>query len=261
MALSADMTQYAGTDEQWAPFLERVASVPRDKYMLMPFMPTGIFERLHYLMGFEDLFCNMYEEPDDLMELIEAIGDYRLKEYQLMVEHVHPDMILCHDDWGTKTSLFMQPEMWREFIKPQYEKCYSYLKSQGVIIMHHSDSFLEPIVEDMVELGIDVWEGTLPQNDIIKLSEQIDGRMTMMGGLEMGIVDAPDTTEEVARAEVRNCLEKYGHLKNFIPCITYGDPSTVYPERYGWVTDEVNKWNLEHYGVCSEPCTRPGNAY
>ena len=106
-----DMTQYAGTDEQWAPFLERVASVPRDKYMLMPFMPTGIFERLHYLMGFEDLFCNMYEEPDDLMELIEAIGDYRLKEYQLMVEHVHPDMILCHDDWGTKTSLFMQPEM------------------------------------------------------------------------------------------------------------------------------------------------------
>ena len=38
--------------------------------------------------------------------------------------------------------------------------------------MHHADSFLEPLVEDMVDLGIDVWQGVLPQNDIVKLQER-----------------------------------------------------------------------------------------
>ena len=35
-----------------------------------------------------------------------------------------------------------------------------------MLIFHHADSFLEPVVEDMVELHIDVWQGVLPQNDI-----------------------------------------------------------------------------------------------
>ena len=46
-----------------------------------------------------------------------------------------------------------------------------YMKDKGVIIMHHADSFMEPIVEDMVELGIDIWQGVLPQNDIPQTAE------------------------------------------------------------------------------------------
>ena len=79
-------------------------------------------------------------------------------------------------------------------------------------------------------------------------------------------VKIPDMTrdvdsEETVRAETRRVLETYGHLKKFIPCITYGGPGTFYPERYDWITDEINKWNLEHYGVCSEPYERPVNLY
>ena len=55
--------------------------------------------------------------------------------------------------------------------------------------MHHADSFMEPIIEDMVDLGIDIWQGTLPQNDIPKLQKQLNGRMTLMGGIDASIVD------------------------------------------------------------------------
>ena len=34
---------------------------------------------------------------------------------------------------------------------------------------------MEPVVEDMVELGVDVWQGVLPQNDIPKLQKQLAG--------------------------------------------------------------------------------------
>jgi hypothetical protein len=54
----------------------------------------------------------------------------------------------------------------REMIKPQYFKDLRLRQGARRLIMHHADSFLEPIVEDMVELGIDIWQGVLPQNDI-----------------------------------------------------------------------------------------------
>ena len=73
------------------------------------------------------------------------------------------------------------------------------MKDHGVIIMHHADSFMEPIIEDMVDLGIDIWQGTLPQNDIPKLQKQLAGRMTLMGGIDASIVDRADSTEEEIR--------------------------------------------------------------
>ena len=61
------------------------------------------------------------------------------------------------------------------------------MKDHGVIVIHHADSFCEPIVEDMVDIGIDVWQGVLPENDIVKLQKQLDGRMTLMGGIDATI--------------------------------------------------------------------------
>ena len=76
---------------------------------------------------------------------------------------------------GAVRTTFIQPELWREFIKPQYAKAYGYAHDRGVIIEHHADSFCEQIIEDMVELHIDVWQGVLPQNDIVKLQNSWTG--------------------------------------------------------------------------------------
>ena len=38
---------------------------------------------------------------------------------------------------------------------------------------------MEPVVEDMVELGVDVWQSS-SSNDIPKLQKQLAGRMTLM---------------------------------------------------------------------------------
>ena len=183
----------------WEPFKQKAQEIKDSGSLFMAFMPTGVFERLHFLMGFEDMLVNFLLEPEDMMDLCNAIGEYRFQLTKLIVDNLHPDIILSHDDWGSKQSLFISPDTWREFIKPQYERSYKYMKDHGVIIMHHADSFMEPIIEDMVDLGIDIWQGTLPQNDIPKLQKQLNGRMTLMGGIDASIVDRVDSTEEEIR--------------------------------------------------------------
>ena len=241
-----DLIANCSDDVLWEPYLESAAKLDRGDTLLMMFAPTGLFERLHFLMGFEDTFINLMTEPEAMEDLCAAIGEYRYRGMKLMVDHVHPDAILSHDDWGSKTNLFMQPDIWRQFIKKNYVKAYDYLHEHGVLIFHHADSFLEPVVEDMVELHIDVWQGVLPQNDIPKLQKQLDGRMTLMGGLDAAIVDREDSTEAEIRAETRRACETYGPGGHFIPCITYGGPGTIYPQGDRFINDEIDRYNAAH---------------
>lgn len=216
--------------------------------LAMSVMPTGVFEQLHALMGFEDTLVNLLMEPEDMQELAEAIGDYRLEYAKLLVKHLKPDVVISLDDWGSKESLFMKPEVWREIIKPQFVRLYSFLKENGVVVIHHSDTFLEPLVEDMVEMGIDVWQGAIPSNDIVKLQQQLDGRMAIMGGID-SIIDTADSPEEAIRAETRRACETYGPGGHFIPSITYGPGGSIYPHVYPIMRDEIERYNQEHYGV------------
>lgn len=241
-----DLIANCSAEELWAPYIERAMAVDRKDTLMAVFAPTGIFERMHFLMGFEDTLCNFMIEPEFMADLAMAIGEYRYNGFKLMVENAHPDMILSHDDWGSKTNLFVQPELWREIIKPAYKKGYGYLKEQGVIIVHHSDSFCEPIVEDMIDLGIDVWQGVLPQNDIVKIQAQIGGRMALQGGIDAAVVDRPDSTEEEIRTETRRACETYCPQGNFIPSITYGGPGFIHPGVDDIVNEEIDRWTTEH---------------
>ena len=189
--------------------------IDQDKYLTMVIMGTGIFEQLHMLMTFEDTLMNFLLEPEAMHELIDVICEYRLTYMKLVVEHLHPDCIVSHDDWGSRTSLFMSPEVWREFFKEPYRRLYDYLHSQGVIVMHHGDSYMEPIVEDMAEIGVDIWQGVLNTNNIAAISEKVGDRMLLMGGVD-SVIDREDATEEEIRKETRRACEEYGHLKEFL---------------------------------------------
>lgn len=236
----------------WEPTLEAAAKVDRNEQLIMSVMPTGIFEQMHALMGFEDTLCNLLMEPEYMMELADAIGEFRMDYARLLVKYLKPDVVISMDDWGSKESLFMKPEVWREIIKPQYEKLYKYLKDNGVIVIHHSDTFIEPLIEDMVELGVDVWQGAIPANDIKGLQKQLDGRMAMMGGFDC-IIDREDTPEEEIRAEMQHVCRDYGLGGHFIPCITYGPGETIYPHVYPIMRDEIARFNEENFGISGKP--------
>ena len=243
-----DLIANCSAPELWEDAKAAAAKVNRDEQLVMSFMGTGIWEQAHNLMGISNLCMALYEEPEDTLELLEAIGEYRFQYTKLLVDNLHPDIIISHDDWGSKYSMFISPAMWREFIKPQYVKMYNYMKENGVLIMHHADSWCESIAEDMVDLGIDVWQGVLNTNDIPKLQEQLKGRMTLMGGID-SIIDRPDATEEEIRFQVRKALEAYAPGGHFIPSITYGLPGTLYPHVNPIMTDEIAKYNKEVYGI------------
>ena len=230
--------------EGWEECARKAREIAGDERLICGFMGTGIFEQTHFLMGFEDTLTGFYEHPDEMHELIEYITEYRLQYVKLLIEGLHPDAVFSHDDWGTKEALFMKPDMWRAFYKEPYRRFYGYIREQGCIAIHHADSYLAPIVEDMVELGIQYWQGVLPENDIPALQKQLKGRMILMGGIGAAI-DRPDSTEEEIRPYVRNALQTYCPGGHYIPCITYGIMGTVFPHVDPFINEEIDLYNAK----------------
>jgi uroporphyrinogen-III decarboxylase len=231
--------------KSWEESKARAAAFDRKNQLLMCVCFGGLFEMSHHLMGFEDALMNYLAEPEAMTELLTVIADYKIEYVKLLIDNLNPDMIHFHDDWGNKRSLFMSPATWRKMIRPHYERIYGYIRSRGVLIQHHADCVCAPIVEDMVELGIDVWQGIIPQNNIQDVQKRVKGRMALQGGIDGAVFDFKDWKEADVRKEVRRACDDYVPAGHFIPCIPNGVPLT--PGINDVVVDEIDTYGWDFF--------------
>lgn len=227
----------------WTDIKAQMDAVNRDEYFATAAVFPGVQERLNSLHGMADVMMDYYEEPEAMKELIDCVVDWELRLAESVCKYVKPDALFHHDDWGTKISTFMAPEMLHEFLAEPYKKIYGYYKDHGVeIIVHHSDTYGETIVPFMMEVGIDIWQGVLRStNDIPKLVDQYGGKISFMGGIETELVDKPDWSREEIDKEVDTALTEINRKKFFIPCLTSGLNVSGYPGVYEAVSEEIEK--------------------
>lgn len=194
-----------------------------DKLFVMMFV-NGPFERLHMLMGFENALCALLTDPEEVEAFFDAFMEWKLKLMEYVIKYYDPDVLMFHDDWGSQKNMFMSPETWRELIKPQIQKAVDKCHEMGKIFEMHSCGFIEAIVPDFVEMGIDSWQG-MEINDVAKLKKETGGKLSfhmtqdyqnyytrMMSG---------SLTDEEERKEVKETLlktaEGYCYSPMFLP--------------------------------------------
>ena len=209
----------------WGMLNGIAAQADRENQYIAGFHAQGVFERLHALMGMEDTFANFYEEPEEMHALIDFITECELDFAKTMIERCHIEAIFHHDDWGATENSFLSPEMFEEFLLPAYKKIYGFYKEHGILIVHHNDGYARNLVPYMVEMGIDIWQGVIPANDIPSLVEEFGGKITFMGEIETRLLDVPGWTPEMVKAEVERACRKCGK-HSFIPSLTAGMPMT-----------------------------------
>ena len=233
--------------EEWEPFIEMAEKVDRNEQFVMAYFAPGVFFFFHYLMEIQNCLMAFYEYPDEMHELIDCITQFELDYAAEVCKYMKPEGLFHHDDWGSQISTFLSPEMFREFIKPAYMKIYHYYKDHGVqLIVHHSDSYAATLVPDMIDMGIDVWQGVMRTNNIPELIKQYGGKITFMGGIDSATVDYEGWTEEEVAKQVRAACESCG-TKYFIPCTSQGLPISTYPGVYEAVAREVDKMSKEMF--------------
>ncbi len=171
MGMENALINYMEYPEEMAGVLRE--SVNRKEKFVGFMCAGGLFERSHHLMGMENALINYMEYPEEMAGVLREIAEYKKTYIRLVAEKIHPDIIFYHDDWGSKQNLFLPPRIWRALIKPLQKEISDVIHECGMIYMHHADCICQPIVEDMVEIGVDIWQGVIAQNDIVEIHSDV----------------------------------------------------------------------------------------
>lgn len=234
-------------DESWAPAIAHAQAVDRNEEFVTAMMAPGVFEMTHHMMGMENALMALYEEPEAMHDLIDYITGFEMENAKLLVEKIKPDALFHHDDWGSSISSFVAPDMFDEFFLPAYKKIYGFYKDNGVeVIVHHSDSYAANLVPQMIDMGIDIWQGCTTKNNVPELVKKYGPQITFMGDLDSGDIDFPQWKPEICAEHVERACRNNGKLY-FIPCLTMGGPDSLFPGVYDEVNKEIDRMSKEMF--------------
>lgn len=172
----------------------------------------GIFERAWMLMGFEAFSFALLDRPDLAARIIDRTGEVYLGYLRRALEHDRVQFVWLGDDLAHCTGLMVSPDFFRARLFPWYrriaELCASYDPPKAFVF--HSDGKLWPVLEDLIELGINALHPIEPKAmDIAEVKRRCAGRVCVIGNIDLGYTLTRGTPEEV-RDEVRQRIATCG---------------------------------------------------
>ncbi|MBM4061802.1 MAG: hypothetical protein FJ265_12010 [Planctomycetes bacterium] len=172
---------------------------------------TTVWETAVALRGFEQLLFDLVDAPDLVERVLEIPHRYHLEVCRRLVG-LGVDMIWLGDDVGGQGAMLMSPATWRAVLKPRLAAIIAELRGlrRDVAIAYHTDGFVEPVIEDLIEIGVDVLHPVQPAcMDPAALRRRFGKRLSFMGTIDQQRT-LPFGSPADVRAEVAERLRTVG---------------------------------------------------
>lgn len=194
---------------------------------------VNVFESIHPVCGHENMLVGMALDPDWVRDMAETYADLAIELQKMLFEQEGwPDGIWYYEDMGYKGSPFMSPAMYREIIKPSHIKTIGFAKEHGLPVIMHSCGFVEPLLPDMIDAGIDCLQviEIKAGMDLLKLHRLYGDKIAFMGGIDVRTLYSND--REIIRRELESKIPVVKEGFNFVLHSDHSIPKTVDYETY-----------------------------
>lgn len=159
----------------------------------------SIFERMQYLRGTEDLYCDIALEEPELFTMIELVMDF-MRQYVKSWLEMDIDAIAFGDDWGTQISLLISPDAWVKVFQPLYQELITMIKDAGKKVFFHSDGYIFDLYPYFIEMGVDAINSQLWCMGVEKVAKEYAGKITFWGEISRQTILPNGTPKEVEAA-------------------------------------------------------------
>ncbi len=204
-------------------------------YALATFDIGRLFEWCQWLRGMEKFLEDLALRPRFAEALLDRVLDVQIGLFDAYLDAVgdYVDIVTTGDDLGTQSSLLISPEMYRRFLKPRHKKLFDFIRSKTPAkIWFHTDGVCAPILDDLVEIGIDILNPVQPRVKGMSqsaLKTRYGDRLCFWGGVDEQHV-LPHGTPADVEAEVVRVLEELGHGGGFILAPAHNFQPDVSPQ-------------------------------
>ncbi len=128
-------------------------------------MDCTMFEMAWYLRGMDRLYLDLVDGTG----IADWLLDWFTHRAIVAVEHyvrAGVDLVWLGDDVGTQRGMMMAVDFWRAHLKPRLRRVTDAVRNNQrghVWIAYHSDGDVRPIIEDLIEVGMDILNPVQPE--------------------------------------------------------------------------------------------------
>lgn len=196
------------------------------------FLGHEAFEFSHYLRGMDRLLMDYPLNPDFARRLARIVIGYKKRVMERAADE-GADILLTGDDYAHRRAPIMSPEHFREFLLPYLQEAVDVAKQKGVPFIKHTDGNLWPIIDMIVDTGIDCLDPLEPiaGMDIGMVKERYGHRIAVAGNVDCGELLSRGTPEQVVEA-VKETLAKAAVGGGHILTSSNSIHPAVKPENY-----------------------------
>jgi uroporphyrinogen decarboxylase len=214
----------------------------------------GVFEIALWMRGFENFYCDMLANPAFAEALLDIITEIKMKYWQRALRLVGPNVMIVSeaDDLASQNRVLVSPELYRKLIKPRHTRLFSFIKKNAAVpvkIFYHSCGAVAPLLDDLIESGIDILnpvQVSAAGMDTRELKRRFGRELTFYGGGIDTQRILPRGTPAEVRDEVRRRVDDLAPGGGFIFNTVHNIQADVPPENI------VAMWEaLREFGNCS----------
>jgi len=165
-------------------------------------------------MGLDNFSYALVDDPGLVEKILDIYTDWAADTVEKL-QDCGVDIIWFTDDIAFNTTLMFSPQFFREIAMPRLRKVMERVK---VPTIYHSDGNIAPVIDDLIDLGINGIHPIDPSAlDIEDVKRRFGSRICLVGNIDLRYTLVSGTVDEV-KAEVKDRIEKIGKDGGYILC-------------------------------------------
>jgi uroporphyrinogen decarboxylase len=199
-----------------------------------------IFSGMMRIMGLETMSIAMFEDPGLIRAIADTMGDFSVKVIENVAGRDSVGGIWLGDDVAYTGGPFISPAILRDYIFTFYRKIGDVCGRYNKLYIYHSDGNLLPVLDDLLECGIQAIHPNECQSvNIVELKKQQGYRVSLIGNVDVDLLSRGKREEIVAAT--RYLIENVGPGGGFALGSGNSIPDYVPIENYKAMLDTVRQ--------------------
>ncbi len=160
----------------------------KEDYFIIGDLELTMFEMAWHHVGLEKFMMDMAMGEAYIEALIDRVKEFSIGVGKQLVE-TGVDALWFGDDFGAQNGMLISPAMWRRIFKPRYAELWQEFKALNpdVLICYHTDGAVSPILDDLIDIGMDVFnpvQPNVPGHDPDDLKSAFGERLAFWGAID-----------------------------------------------------------------------------
>jgi uroporphyrinogen decarboxylase len=186
-----------------------------------PHLGGELFEAAWRLRGLESFLVDLVERKEMAHYLLDRLAELARRNAATLAS-AGVDVLSLDDDVGMPGTMMIGPGTWREFFRPRLAGIIEAARAAkpDVRILYHSDGHIEPILDDLVEIGVAAVNPLQPEHmDAVRIRRRFGPRLALWGTVGRQTTFAFAGPEAI-REEVRTRIATLGRA-GLVLCPAY----------------------------------------